>query len=334
MTLLTALLLNTAVQAAPAPDEADVQLPPLDGFFIPMPEELASDPYRIWNGKSVPSDEHPAVVALATPYGKSLFVFCSGSLITPEWVLTAAHCIDTYPQTIVVFGGNLLAGDITDMVDASEVIPHPDYDAQRFRNDIGLVRLGSPKTDVAPVALRDEAITSEDHGRTLTIMGFGITYDGGGGSGIKRKTQAPIVDHNQQYVITYDPDTNVCQGDSGGPAFESVGADLFEQVGVNAYVTPGCVGGAAGLTRVDRWIPWILDYAPDTLLEAVVPKGSPDEPEPPKVLSAQAIDRDLGEVPTPGDYPVGMSCQTAAGGTSGALFLGALLAVGRRRRSA
>lgn len=336
---LISLLLHTVALAAPAdaldavgPEAGLVDLP---GFFIPVPDELPAreaSPYRIWNGKENTPGEHPAVVALAQPWGKSLFVFCSGSLITPEWILTAAHCIDSYPNTVVVFGDNLMKGEVYDIIDAAELLPHPTYDAAKFLNDIGLVRLTEPKTDVAPVVLNDEPITDSDHGRVLTILGFGITYDEGDGSGVKRITHAPIQSHNSQYVISYDPNTNVCQGDSGGPAFESTVGDMLEQVGVNAYVSPGCAGGKAGLTRVDKWIDWILSYAPDTLLEPEEWVELPEEPPAPPTLGNKAIDRDLGEVPLPGTYPKGVGCDATGGAAGGALALGALLVMRRRRR--
>src|SRR5690606_38789291 len=138
------------------------ELPDLPGFFIPFPERLEPAhrrDERIWNGGEPGSDEHPAVVALAMPWGESLFVFCSGSLITPEWVLTAAHCIDSPRETIVIFGGNLVKGEIFDMIPASQLVPQPNYDSGAFLNDIGLVKLSEKKTDVAPVVLNDEPIT-------------------------------------------------------------------------------------------------------------------------------------------------------------------------------
>lgn len=334
------LLLHTVALAAPVEEavavEPEAGLVDLPGFFVPLPDELPArpaGPYRIWNGQANAPGEHPAVVALAQPWGKSLFVFCSGSLITPEWVLTAAHCIDSYPKTVVVFGDDLTKGEIYDLIDAAELLPHPTYDAAKFLNDVGLVRLAEKKKDVDPVVLNDEPITDADHGRVLTILGFGITYDAGDGSGVKRITHAPIQTHNSQYVISYDPNTNVCQGDSGGPAFESTFGDQLEQVGINAYVSPSCVGGKAGLTRVDKWIDWILSYAPDALLEPQEFRGLPEEPPPPEPLASEAIDRDLGEVPLPGSYPVGVGCDATGGAAGGGLVLGALLALGRRRRA-
>ena len=48
--------------------------------------------FRIVGGKSVSIREHPWLVMIASPENRRMFN-CGGSLITTQWVLTAAHCI-------------------------------------------------------------------------------------------------------------------------------------------------------------------------------------------------------------------------------------------------
>ena len=48
---------------------------------------------KIVNGKPAAMGEFPWVVALNIPASYGVFYSCGGSLISKDWVLTAAHCV-------------------------------------------------------------------------------------------------------------------------------------------------------------------------------------------------------------------------------------------------
>jgi hypothetical protein len=136
-----------------------------------------------------------------------------------------------------------------------------------------LIELATDVVGVAPVVINDMSVSASWLGDTHNFVGFGVTQDGGNDSGTKRETDIALDSFDSMYLYSYDPDTNVCSGDSGGPSFRTTG-DRMYQVGINVFVSPSCVNGSNGSTRVDSYIDWITDYVPDIYL-----RSSDEEPK-------------------------------------------------------
>jgi len=340
--------------------DRDYDLPPLEEFQaqIELGGFKLDRPQGIVNGTRT-SDYNNVVVLMAFDRWGG-FMFCSGSQIDDEWFLTAGHCLDGADEMIaqrydlyIGWGGD--SDNLTDSREWKQHIIHPEYDDRWLWHDVGLVETLDPKTGINPMILNDEEVNNGWEGMELTFAGYGDTYDNANDAGLKRITDIPIDRVTFQHIYAYHPDTNVCQGDSGGPAMELNGDGQWEVVGVNSFVSPGCVGGEAGAARVDTHIDWIMGYVPDAKVGPYEPVDEVTEPTDtetdtdPGTTGGNGTEPDpdtsspdgWGEeweaptTPSKGSYPTGVRCQTGPTGSVAQLgwlaFIGVLA---RRRRHA
>ena len=176
--------------------------------------ELGTSQSAIVSGNTDVDD--PAVVAILHNGSQ----FCTGILITPIHVLTAAHC--AYPNTnfpfseMEAFFGAEVDGEGTTIA-VVDGLAHPDWKETALPNDIAVLSL-SEEAPVDPVAVPglifEKANITAD---TARMIGFGIIGKAKGGNGIKRDGVMDLVrvDASTLYLSTSDEAT--CNGDSGGP---------------------------------------------------------------------------------------------------------------------
>ena len=198
-------------------------------------------------GKPAPQGAYNFTASLQ----KGDFAFCGGSVIAPSWVLTAAHCVPDGKAA----GLSIVAGTVDNSNGSgqrravSQVLVHPDYDADASTSDVALLRLASP-VSVQPIALataKDNALEAD--GAPVTVTGWGDRTPLAGG-GLLTTNRLQEVDLS---VVGddacgnanggFDAATGVCaegflkdscQGDSGGPLFARTPAGLT-QIGVVSY---------------------------------------------------------------------------------------------------
>jgi len=218
---------------------------------------------------------------MMTQGGQGMF-FCSATMIHPEWVMTAGHCVEAAEEGFghagvgvdFVLGSDVNRSSGVDQeLEVAELVVHPEYDRRRLRHDIGLIRLEDLFYDVTPAPLSDARPGNQWGDDDLTFVGFGVTSDNAEDSGRKRTVDLPFYDWDDYFVYVFDPaGGNLCSGDSGGGGFRSNDDGELALAAVNSFVFAmqeggqGCVGGGAGATRVDTHLEWIDEYVDwDTL---------------------------------------------------------------------
>ena len=198
---------------------------------------------------------------------------CTGTALTQDLVLTAAHCV-TAPV-----GYQVKAYQTGQPIKVTSILRHPRFDAasyaaSRATADLAVLKLAIPLPDiVVPATLAPPRRVAA--GETLTIAGFGVTLAGTArGLGIPRMAaltvtgkpgslQIRLIDGMARgQRIGRTPGLGGCTGDSGAPVFDGQSASV---IGVVSWSTaPGDEEGCGGLTGVTPLIlyrDWINETA-------------------------------------------------------------------------
>jgi hypothetical protein len=194
---------------------------------------------------------------------------CTGTALTHDLVLTAAHCVTALVDYQVK------AYQTGQSIPVRSIARHPRFDfasyaVSRATADLALVKLAAPLPDiVVPAALAASRRVAA--GETLTIAVFGVTVDGTPrGLGQPRMATLTVTGKPGSLQIRlYDDATRglrgglgACTGDSGGPAFDGEGPLV---IGVVSWTTAandeeGC-GGLTGVTPLLIYRDWIVETA-------------------------------------------------------------------------
>ncbi|KAG9351358.1 hypothetical protein JZ751_022606, partial [Albula glossodonta] len=276
----------TANSTTPSPTNATMQHPPSDillteDFDSVLPTVVTKDNQgiRIVGGNEVTPGEIPWQVALI--YKRTLIGFCGGSILSEQWVITAAHCLTglTVDSVFIRVGEHnvhIKEGTESDY-EIAEWHLHPLYNSSHnmYNHDIALLRMEKPivfSDYVVPICLGPKEFTENllQTSSHSVVSGWGRIRFEGAESPVLQKVEVPYVDRKDckdssseritrfMFCAGYATERkDSCQGDSGGPHTSQQGNTWF-LTGIVSWGEKCAKEDKYGIyTRVSRYFQWL-----------------------------------------------------------------------------
>lgn len=237
---------------------------------------------RIVGGAAAPDGAYPFMAALQQWVGNGYLTICGGTLIAPDEVLTAAHCVDQWsvgqlandgePKVRIIVGRTELTSSDGAVRVPSAIRVDPSWDSATETDDAAVVQLDAPIAGVDPPTMPTSGNQAyEQPGTPARAIGWGSTQpqspaDVGGGSypnelrqvdlplvgdspcqGVFDGVRNPMLYPQEMLCAGGDGHHDACTGDSGGPLLTALPGGAWELIGVTSWGNGCAVAGTPGV---------------------------------------------------------------------------------------
>ena len=197
---------------------------------------------------------------------------CSGVVVSPHVIVTAAHCLDPRiagadVQPYYVFLGTDLTSKAdlalkANYVPIKEVHFDPDFNPGTQTHDVGVV-ITENELAMTPIQMNRQTLGDDSIGKPVRMVGYGI-FDMGADANPNTQAAKHDVSINIASVdaehMTYTDHTHaMCEGDSGGPSFIKRDDGTEVVVGIHSFVKGTCTAGTGYDTRIDVYAASYID---------------------------------------------------------------------------